>query len=187
VVNAKSVERARIRALRRAMPPEQRRSESQAAAAICHSLCPGEPVSYAAMADELDLSDLHRACWAAGRGVILPRVAGPGRLTWHRIIGPQELAPGAYGISEPVVGVPAVAVPTGATIFVPGVAFTRAGERLGQGGGFYDRWLAERPDLLVIGVGFTCQLVAEMASEPHDRRVDGLVIAGSLELAPRRA
>ncbi len=168
------------------MSPEQRLGESRAAAAVCRGLHAAEPVSYAAMADELDLSDLHQSCWVAGRSVILPRVAGPGLLTWHRISGPHDLAPGAYGINEPVAGTPVVDVPSGAIVFIPGLAFTRTGERLGQGGGFYDRWLSDRPDLVVVGVGFTCQLVENIPCEPHDRRVDGLVIAGALVLAPPR-
>ena len=61
-------------------------------------------------------------------------------------------------------------------IIVPGVAFTPAGERVGQGGGWYDRFLpARRPDALTIGVGFDLQVVAAVPTEPHDVVLDCIV------------
>jgi 5-formyltetrahydrofolate cyclo-ligase len=61
-------------------------------------------------------------------------------------------------------------------VIVPGLAFTASGERLGQGGGWYDRFLAEtREDCTVIGVAFAEQIVDEIPCEPHDRRVDVVV------------
>ena len=54
-------------------------------------------------------------------------------------------------------------------VIVPGIAFTAAGDRLGQGGGWYDRFLPHRrPDCLVIGVAFDDQIVDEVPVEPHD-------------------
>jgi 5-formyltetrahydrofolate cyclo-ligase len=61
-------------------------------------------------------------------------------------------------------------------ILVPGVAFTRAGQRLGRGGGYYDRLLSALPAKAVrLGVCFELQIVDELPSEPHDMRVDGVV------------
>ncbi|HZZ26591.1 MAG TPA: 5-formyltetrahydrofolate cyclo-ligase, partial [Pirellulales bacterium] len=57
----------------------------------------------------------------------------------------------------------------------PGVAFTEVGERLGAGGGFYDRYLATQPPRLVIGLAFECQLVPELPLELHDRRMDYII------------
>ena len=54
-------------------------------------------------------------------------------------------------------------------VIVPGLAFTPGGDRLGQGGGWYDRFLVRvRPDCVTIGVGFESQLVATLPTEPHD-------------------
>ncbi len=56
-----------------------------------------------------------------------------------------------------------------AVVIVPGLAFTVAGDRLGQGGGWYDRFLARvRPECVTIGVGFEPQVVAWLPVEPHD-------------------
>lgn len=61
-------------------------------------------------------------------------------------------------------------------VIVPGLAFTTSGERLGQGGGWYDRFLAEtRDDCTAVGVAFAEQIVEEIPCEPHDRRVHVVV------------
>src|SRR5262245_13024808 len=61
-------------------------------------------------------------------------------------------------------------------VIVPGTAFTPAGDRLGQGGGWYDGFLARvRPDCLTIGVAFSPQIVDELPVEPHDVRLDHVV------------
>jgi 5-formyltetrahydrofolate cyclo-ligase len=63
-----------------------------------------------------------------------------------------------------------------ALIIVPGLAFDRQGNRLGRGGGYYDRLLfAERqksPSAIAVGVGFDHQLIDEVPHEQHDQRVD---------------
>jgi len=57
-------------------------------------------------------------------------------------------------------------------VIVPGTAFTARGERLGQGGGWYDRFLTlTRPGCVWIGVGFEPQLVPTMPVEDHDVRL----------------
>lgn len=54
-------------------------------------------------------------------------------------------------------------------VVVPGLAFTRTGARLGQGGGWYDRFLAGlEPTCATIGVCFDEQLVDDLPAEPHD-------------------
>jgi 5-formyltetrahydrofolate cyclo-ligase len=71
-------------------------------------------------------------------------------------------------------------------VIVPGVAFTPDGARLGQGGGWYDRFLAGvRPDCTSIGVGFDAQVVDMLPTEPHDVALDGVVTESGV-LVPRR-
>jgi 5-formyltetrahydrofolate cyclo-ligase len=177
--------RRQLRAARRALPDGQRVAESLAAAQLCLTLSRGLPASYAALPDELDLASLHERTWASRCSLFLPRVVGPGRLAWHPISGRDQLRPGAFGIAEPDPRLTAAFdLPLGTVVFVPGLAFTVDGRRLGQGGGFYDRLLAERPDLCAIGVGFSVQLVEDLPCEAHDARVSGLVIAGRLVLDP---
>jgi 5-formyltetrahydrofolate cyclo-ligase len=71
-------------------------------------------------------------------------------------------------------------------VVVPGVAFTPAGARLGQGGGWYDRFLAAvRPDCTSIGVGFDPQVVGALPTEAHDISLD-LIVTESGAVDPRR-
>jgi 5-formyltetrahydrofolate cyclo-ligase len=61
-------------------------------------------------------------------------------------------------------------------VVVPGLAFTAAGDRLGQGGGWYDRFLSEtRADCVTVGVCFTEQIVDALPVEAHDVMVDHVV------------
>lgn len=54
-------------------------------------------------------------------------------------------------------------------VVVPGLAFTAGGHRLGQGGGWYDRFLARTPDrVLIVGVGFAEQVLDRLPVEAHD-------------------
>lgn len=57
-------------------------------------------------------------------------------------------------------------------VIVPGVAFTERGDRLGRGGGWYDRLLPQlRPDCATVGVAFDIQVLPELPVEKHDARV----------------
>jgi 5-formyltetrahydrofolate cyclo-ligase len=176
---SKAALRQRQRSLRRALDPAQRAAETLATAQACAGLARGVPASYAALPDELDLAGLHLARWRSLRAVFLPRVLGPGRLAWHTVIDGDQLVPGAFAIPEPdPLRAALVELPPGTIVFVPGLAFTADGRRLGQGGGYYDRLLAQRPDLEAVGVGFACQLLDDLPCEAHDVRLSGLVIAG---------
>ncbi|MEM8618507.1 MAG: 5-formyltetrahydrofolate cyclo-ligase [Actinomycetota bacterium] len=61
-------------------------------------------------------------------------------------------------------------------VIVPGVAFTVRGDRLGQGGGWYDRYLATtRAGCIAVGVCFREQLRNDLPTEPHDVTIDVVV------------
>lgn len=59
--------------------------------------------------------------------------------------------------------------------FVPLVGFTAAGDRLGQGGGHYDRWLAANASVLPLGLAWDCQLRDSLPSEAHDCPLRGVI------------
>jgi len=60
-------------------------------------------------------------------------------------------------------------------VLVPLVGFDRAGHRLGQGGGFYDRMLSELLDTFKIGIGWSVQEVPALTVEPHDVPLDAIL------------
>ena len=58
---------------------------------------------------------------------------------------------------------------------MPLVGFTAMGDRLGQGGGYYDRYLAAHPQTMAIGMGWDMQEVPELPTELHDIRLSAIV------------
>ena len=126
--------------------------------------------AYAALPGEPDLRPLD---WAGEKTVLLPRMDRDD-LVFHAVTDATQLKSGAFGVMEPDPDqCPAFDPREAALIFVPGVAFTNEGGRLGRGRGFYDRLLASLPpELLRVGVCFPDQILADLPREPHDQKVD---------------
>jgi len=62
-----------------------------------------------------------------------------------------------------------------AVLFVPLVAFTETGERMGQGAAHYDGWLANNPGVTAIGMAWDMQKVEHLPTEPHDIPLSAIV------------
>ena len=111
-----------------------------------------------------------------GHEIALPRFAGGGApMEFARFADPYEaedLVEGPFGITQPPADAPSLEP---AIVFVPLVGFTAEGERLGQGGGHYDRWLADHPETVAIGLAWDCQLVESLPTEAHDRSLAAVV------------
>jgi len=84
----------------------------------------------------------------------------------------SDLVPGPFGLKQPSNDAEAV-LPD--VLFVPLVGFTADLIRLGQGGGHYDRWLAQHPGRMAIGLAWDAQLVDTLPVEPHDIALDAVV------------
>ncbi len=85
------------------------------------------------------------------------------------------LVPNSYGILEPSKNAEEV-VPS--ILIVPLVAFSLAGNRLGYGGGYYDRYIEKNLDnknLIKIGLGFSFQKYDELPNENHDQKLDWIL------------
>ncbi|MEO8674831.1 MAG: 5-formyltetrahydrofolate cyclo-ligase [Casimicrobiaceae bacterium] len=140
---------------------------------------------------EWDSLPLVRQALAAGKSVVVPRVNATTRmLELHAIADPdRDAAPGHQGIPEPLAHCPAVAPALVDWVLVPGVAFDRAGRRLGYGGGYYDRLLPLlSPRAARIAGAFDLQIVDRVPSGPHDVTVDRIVTpSDAIVLAPRVA
>ena len=81
----------------------------------------------------------------------------------------DQLVEGKFAIREPRADAPSVELATIAAFIIPGLAFDRAGGRIGWGRGYYDATLAAaNPQALRIGLAFECQLVESVARDPHD-------------------
>lgn len=132
---------------------------------------------FSPLPDEVDIMPLASAMACR---VVLPRVGdmadGTPEMEFFDY-NPTQMASGAYGIAEPQ-GVVACRAEEIDLMVVPGVAFAEDGRRLGRGKGYYDRYLSrEGFRAYTIGVCYDCQLRDDVPAEPHDKRVDMVVVA----------
>lgn len=104
----------------------------------------------------------------------LPRILSDSEIEFLPIHELRTLKKGPFGIMEPSSGIPVRELDI---IVCPGLAFTARGDRLGQGGGFYDRALTQFPTARAIGVCFDCQLLDTLPSEPHDAKMAQVITA----------
>ncbi|OYW44587.1 MAG: 5-formyltetrahydrofolate cyclo-ligase [Sphingomonadales bacterium 32-68-7] len=111
-----------------------------------------------------------------GHAIARPRVTTlDAPMTFHLHANPlddSELEAGPLGLRQPPADAPVV-VPE--VLLMPLVAFTAYGDRLGQGGGFYDRYLAAHPATVAIGMAWDVQEVADLPTELHDIRINAIV------------
>lgn len=106
--------------------------------------------------------------------IAVPKCFENGEMQFFLIQSMEELSPGAYGILEPT-GTQIPQITKDTVCFVPGVAFTARGERLGQGGGYYDRFLEKHPTLRTVGICYSDMLLDTLPAEAHDRCVDAVI------------
>lgn len=113
------------------------------------------------------------------RAFAFPRVtdAAQGLMEFRlaRLDEPSHWRSGKYGITEPSDACSAVPPDQIDVIFVPGVAFSVNGERLGRGKGFYDRMLARMPRAIKVAVLFSEQWSDSLPVREWDQRVDVLI------------
>lgn len=92
---------------------------------------------------EPDTMPILQGALSAGKQLLVPRIAGPGQMQLVPLQSLEQLQPGTFGILEPGQALPAVPAGSGVQLAVlPCLAATRSGARLGHGGGYYDRFLA---------------------------------------------
>ena len=169
--------RARVLAAREAQSADQRaaagRLNRDHVLSLPQAQMAGTVAAYFSVGTEPDTHSLIYGMWKRGTYVILPLLRPGGELDWASYEGPDSLVPGPKGLlepSEPPRGVDAVA--RAALVLVPALAVDTRGNRLGRGGGSYDRALAlVGPRVPVIALLNDGELVDEVPVEPHDRPV----------------
>lgn len=196
-VSADAIEQAKAdlrRAVRdavRSLGEEARREQS--ARACAHALtwrplsAAGVVLAYWPIPGEPDTRPLIQELVGRETTVCLPRV------DWdnHRIVPvpvgdpERDLGPPERGVRQPRADLAPLDPNRIEAVVVPGLAFDETGARLGRGGGFYDRWLADRPDhRATIGIALACQVVGRIPTAAHDQHVDAVATPGGL-IGPR--
>ena len=171
--------RSHVRHLRRSLSAEQ---QHQASLDLVKQLLPRPEVQqaqhialYLTNDGELDTMPLIQALWQQGKNLYLPLLhpVVPGYLVFQLYTPTTLLQPNQFGIGEPELNCSLLCpVSQLDLIFTPLVAFDLQGQRLGMGGGFYDRTLSQldsaatKPQL--IGLAHDCQQVESVPVEAWD-------------------
>ncbi|MBR2936941.1 MAG: 5-formyltetrahydrofolate cyclo-ligase [Oscillospiraceae bacterium] len=110
-----------------------------------------------------------------GKRVAVPKVYGDTmKFLW--LVDLSQVEKSEMGIPEPVEDGP-VADDKTALVLMPGVAFTQNGDRMGYGGGYYDRFLACEPDHPTVALCYEFQMVESLPTEEFDIPVDTVLWA----------
>ena len=112
---------------------------------------------------------LHQAL-LDGKRVAVPKVYGE-EMKFLYMTDLSQVETGYAGIPEPVADSPVADDPT-ALVLMPGLAFTAQGDRMGYGGGFYDKFLAAEPNHPTVALCYDFQMVDTLPTQAHDIPVD---------------
>ena len=177
----KNALRLQLRQVLRTLSPEQRHIKSQA---VCRQVIDSPEFAaakvvmlYLSMSQEVDTAPIALRAWQEGKTVAVPKVFMSDRTMLPVEI--QSLDTGMnttpVGVREPDVGQP-IPIEFIDLVLVPGLGFSQSGERIGRGGGFYDRFLALASfEGTTCGLAFEEQVLESLPMLPHDQRLNMLV------------
>ena len=178
LIEAKKALRSEVRAAECALSPRYR-AESNAGInarllALPEFRMAQTVFAFVGTAREIDTMALLRRILDEGKTLVLPRCGAEHTMALCRVETLEQLAPGAYGILEPVESCGVLTPEEIELTITPCLSCDRQGNRLGQGGGYYDRFFARYHGAAAL----LCRekLMAEAVPvEAHDRRFDLLV------------
>lgn len=172
--------RARIKEQRRTLAQKER--ERMAEAIEKELLCMKEFrecclfFTYLSHGTEIPTMGITRAVFSAGKIVAAPKVTGEGRMEFYSLRSPNHLRPGAFGILEPEGGELLTPKMGKTFLLLPGLAFTRHGDRLGYGGGYYDRYLEKYQESFLAAPAYPFSVLDCLPVQAHDIRAHALLL-----------
>ncbi|RLQ23475.1 5-formyltetrahydrofolate cyclo-ligase [Seongchinamella sediminis] len=179
---SKAVIRRDMRSRRRALPASKRQQAAEAVTRQLASLALWQRARriavYHANDGEIDPTPLVRDLRRAGKTPYLPIIQTDSSLRFAAWEADQPLIDNRFGIPEPGgKSLPASALDI---ILLPLVAWDLRGNRLGMGGGFYDRALESAADVIKMGLAYDCQQLPALPSQPWDVPLDFVVTESAL-------
>ena len=170
----KSELRAYIRSKKRAMTEEQIARKSEAlrvlfTASECYKAAK-TIYGYMPYNQEVRTVPMLEQALRDGKRVAVPKCYGD-EMRFIYLDDLTQVEKGYAGIPEPIADGP-VADDETALVLMPGLAFTEDGQRIGYGGGFYDRFLSREPNHPTAALCFDFQMVEEIPTEEFDIPVD---------------
>ncbi|MWV28172.1 5-formyltetrahydrofolate cyclo-ligase [Aurantiacibacter rhizosphaerae] len=182
ITQQKAALRKQLRKARRdhaaALPPEVSALVFRQPPAPVRELVPEDAVIglYRADTGEAPAGSYARHFMESGHTIALPRITTlDAGMTFHVHTDPygeSDLEEGPMKLMQPAGDAQRV-VPD--VLFMPLVGFTEDGARIGQGGGFYDSWLAAHPDTLAIGMAWDVQKCDTLPVEEHDMPLSAII------------
>lgn len=124
---------------------------------------------------EVRLIPILEQAMAEGKRVAVPKILN-GDMVFVCLDDLTAIQPGPGGILEPVADGPVAGDPA-ALVLMPGLVFDEAGNRIGYGGGYYDRFLAREPHHPTIALCYDFQVVPHLNTDPHDIPVQQILRA----------
>lgn len=108
-----------------------------------------------------------------------PRCLPKRQMEFRKVVSPKDdFIQGHMGIAEPCAHCQIISPEKLDILIMPGVAFTRAGKRLGYGGGYYDRYVPRCTNASIMSLAFAEQLVNDLPQEEHDVVVPHIICLG---------
>jgi len=136
---------------------------------------------FASFRNEVDTTKIFKSAITSGKAVYYPKVLGK-EMEFYHVESEDDFEEGRWGIREPKVEEERKFAPKQGDqicVVMPGAVFDKTGNRIGYGGGYYDKFLKESEtlNLFKMGIGFSCQIVDvdDFPKEEHDVTLDMLV------------
>lgn len=126
---------------------------------------------YASFGTEIDTMSIAEKLFGKYT-VAFPLSRKDGIMTFHTVKSADELHKGMYGIYEPDASLPRPEINNSTLCILPGLAFTADGLRLGYGGGYYDRFLAEYSHIHTMAFAYEELITENLPAMQHDIRAD---------------
>ncbi|WP_423407401.1 5-formyltetrahydrofolate cyclo-ligase [Heyndrickxia sp. MSNUG] len=125
---------------------------------------------------EVDTWQMIRKAWEQGKRIVVPKCEPKSRaLDFRELTQFSQLESVYYGLFEPIVSETKTVKPDEIDlVIVPGLAFSKTGYRLGFGGGYYDRFLANYQGNS-LSLAFESQIVSGIPIESHDIPVSKII------------
>ena len=135
--------------------------------------------TYVSMDNEIDTIMLIDYSLSLEKRVFVPRVSGKD-MEFYEISDISELSPGYMGIYEPDINGREPDYSRTGFMCMPGLAFDRSYNRIGYGGGFYDRYLSVENKLYKAALAYEAQLLESIPAQDGDVRPDMIVTEESI-------
>lgn len=135
--------------------------------------------TYVSMDNEIDTIMLIDYSLSLEKRVFVPRVSGRD-MEFYEISDISELSPGYMGIYEPDINGREPDYSRTGFMCMPGLAFDRSYNRIGYGGGFYDRYLSVDNKLYKAALAYEAQLLESIPAQDGDVRPDMIVTEESI-------